>query len=113
MGRIADARGEEALGIAAELVGILSEIAGDREFTEALAGGMTAADAACRLLRDHGGAVIRILALDDGIGEAEEAELLSPFGIPGRLIGLLRDPALRTLFGSAAAGNGGNGSSAA
>ena len=113
MGRIADARGEEALGIAAELIGILSEIAEDRTFTEKLAGGMAAAEAASRLLSDHGDAVLRLFALDDGVSPEEEAHKLSPVLIPGRLLGLFRDPAVRTLFGSAAAGKGGNGSSAA
>ncbi len=113
MGRIADARGEEALNIAAELVGILSEIAGDREFTRALADGMTAADAASLLLREHGNAVLRIFALDDGMDREEEERSLSPAAIPGRLLGRFKDPALKMLFGSAAAENGGNGSSAA
>lgn len=113
MGRIVDARGTEALAVAADLIGILTEIAGDGAFLEGLKNGMTAGETAAVLLQRHGEAVIRLLALDDGVDEAEEAGRLTPFAVPGRLIALLRDPAVRVLFGSAAAENGGNGSSAA
>ena len=113
MGRLSQARGEEALVLAAELIGILGELADDRALTDGLRGGMTAGEAAARLLRDHGSAVLRLLALDDGITPEEEGASLSPAKVPGRLTALLRDPGFAALFGSAAAESGGTGSSAA
>ena len=113
MGRLRDARGTDALAAAAELIPILGELAEDRALTDGLKNGMAAGEAVSRLLRDHAPAVLRLLALDDGISPEEEGELLSPFDIPGRLLGLLRDPGCAALFGSAAAEKGGNGSSAA
>ena len=113
MGRLSEARGEEALALAADLIGILGELADDRELLSELREGMTAGEAAARLLRGHGGAVLRLLALDDGISPEEEGARLSAASVPSRLASLLKDPGFGALFGSAAAENGGNGSSAA
>lgn len=113
MGRLRDARGEEALALAAELIEILGELAEDKTLTEALRGGASAGEAVALLLRNHGGAVLRLLALDDGVTTDEEGIRLSPASVPGRLLALLKDPGFAALFGSAAAENGGNGSSAA
>lgn len=113
MGRLSEARGEEALALAADLIGILGELADDRELLSGLREGMTAGEAAARLLRSHGGAVLRLLALDDGISPEEEGARLSAASVPSRLAALLKDPGFGALFGSAAAENGGNGSSAA
>ena len=44
MGRLRDARGEEALALAAELIGILGELAEDGALTEALRGGASAGE---------------------------------------------------------------------
>ena len=113
MGRLRDARGEEALAVAAELIGILGELAEDKALAEGLKNGMPAGEAVSRLLTAHGGAVLRLLALDDGIGPDEEGGRLTPLDVPGRLLALLSDPGCAALFGSAAAEKGGNGSSAA
>ena len=113
MGVLRDARGEDALAAAAELIPILGELAEDRLLAEGLKNGMKAGEAVSRLLTEHASAVLRLLALDDGISPEEEGEKLSPLDVPGRLLALLRDPGCAALFGSAAAENGGNGSSAA
>ncbi len=113
MGVLRDARGEEALAAAAELIPILGELAEDRLLAEGLKNGMKAGEAVYRLLTEHASAVLRLLALDDGISLEEEGGRLSPLDVPGRLLALLRDPGCAALFGSAAAEKGGNGSSAA
>ena len=113
MGRIADARGDEALSVAAELVGILSELSSDEALLGALRDGMTAGALLSLLFREHGGAVLRLIALDEGMSEAEARTVISPLSLPGRALALFGDEAVRGLFGSAAAENAGRGSSAA
>lgn len=113
MGRINDARGEEALSVAAELIAILGELAEDRVLLDGFQNGMSVGGAASRLLAEHGAAVLKLFALDDGITPEEEGASLPAAAVPAKFLALLKDPGFSSLFGSAAAENGKNGSSAA
>ena len=110
MGRIADARGDEALFIAGELVDILSELA---DLIAMLSGGAASGKILSRILKNHGEAALRLLALDDGLDPGAEKSSLSPSSLPGRVLALLGDGAVTGLFGSAAAESVVRGSSAA
>ena len=59
MGVLRDARGEEALAAAAELIPILGELAEDKALAEGLKNGMKAGEAVSRLLTEHASAVLR------------------------------------------------------
>lgn len=113
MGRIADARGDEALFIAGELVDILSELAEDGELIAMLSGGAASGKILSRIFKNHGEAALRLLALDDGLDPEAEKSSLSPSSLPGRVLALLGDGAVTGLFGSAAAESVVRGSSAA
>ena len=108
MGRILDARGEEALDVLADLLDSISEIAGDAEISGMMkAGGkVTVAQLAAAILRRHKNAVVRIMAIDDGKAEDDERGLLSVITIPQRLIALLAIPEIKELFFGAAGGTG-------
>lgn len=115
MGRILEARGDEALDVLAELLDPVTEIAQDKEIAEKLQKGSTASlgSFAREILKRHKSAVFQIMAIDDGKTVEEERTLLSPVTIPLRLIALLNNPAVGELLFGSAATTGENGSSAA
>ena len=116
MGRILDARGDEALDVLSELLGPVGNIAADPEIAEMMrtGGGATMLDLVCAVLKNHKGDVVRIMAIDDGKADAEERQVLTALTIPARLLKLLSVPAVRDLlFGAAAASGSADGSSAA
>lgn len=116
MGRILDARGDEALDVLAELLEPVGRIAADPEISGMMktGGGGTMMDLAKAMLKNHKGDVVRIMAIDDGKNEAEERQFLTALTIPARLIKIMSTPAVRDLlFGSAETGGPANGSSAA
>lgn len=112
MGRILEARGDEAADILDRLCGIFETIGKDPETRENFAGSMTGA--VQFLLRKHRNEVYELMALDDGVTVEEERGLLSAVTIPLKLLRLLNDPSVRELFfGTAAANRPGTGSPAA
>ena len=108
MGKILDARGEEALDVLADLIDPISEIAGDAEISGMMktGGSATVAQLAAAILRRHKNAVVQIMAIDDGKTEDEEKSLLSVVTIPRRLLRLLSVPEIKELFFGAAEGAG-------
>lgn len=115
MGKILEARGEEALDVLADLLDPVTEISQDAEISAMMRGGSaTVAQFAAAILRTHKPAVIQIMAIDDGKTVEDESKLLSVATIPIRLIALLKNPAINELlFGSAATSESADGSSAA
>jgi len=116
MGRILDARGDEALDVLAELLGPVGEIAADPEIAGMMktGGGGTMLDLAKAMLKNHKAAVVEIMAIDDSKTPDEERGIITALTIPGRLMKLLSVPAVsEMLFGSAATNPSGTGSSAA
>lgn len=115
MGKILDARGEEALDVLADLLDPVTEIAQDDEISAMMRGGKaTVAQLAAAVLRKHKPAVIRIMAVDDGKTAEEEGKFLSVATIPLRLMAILNNPAIKEmLFGAAETSESADGSSAA
>ena len=103
MGKILDARGDEALDVLAELLEPVGEIASDAEISGMMQGGKGTIMDLCRaMLKNHKDAVVRIMAIDDGRTPEEERGILSALTIPARLLKILSVPAVRELlFGSA------------
>lgn len=115
MGRIVDARGDEALEVLADLLDPVGEIAADPEIAAMMRSGGTATilDLAKATLKNHKDAVIQIMAIDDGKTVDEEKGLITALMIPGRLMRLISVPAVHDLlFGSAETGNPATGSAA-
>lgn len=116
MGRILDARGEDALDVLAELLGPVGEIASDPEISGMMktGGGGSMMDLARAILTSHKTAAIEIMAIDDGKTVEEERKLLSVITIPARLLKLFSIPAVRDLlFGAAEGKTSASGSSSA
>lgn len=116
MGKILDARGDEALDVLADLLDPVTEIAQDADISGMMkeGGKATVAQFAAAVLRKHKPAVIRIMAVDDGKTVEEESKLLSVATIPLRLMGILNNPAIKKmLFGVAETSGSADGSSAA
>lgn len=116
MGKILDARGEEALDVLADLIGPVGEIAADPEISGMMktGGGGTVKDLAVLILKKHKAEAIEIMAIDDGKTVEEEKKVLSAITIPARLLRLISAPAVRDLlFGAAETTSSATGSSAA
>ena len=117
MGRIIDARGEEAIDVLEALLGPVSEIAADPDISGMMktgGSGGTVMDVARLMLKKHKSAVIEIMAIDDGKTAEEESKILSALTIPVRLIRILNTPSVgELLFGSAETGTPATGSASA
>lgn len=104
MGKILEARGDEALDVLAELLEPVGAIAADPEISKMMqtGGGGTMLDLARAMLKSHKAEVVQIMAIDDGVSPEKERGMLTALTIPGRLLKLLSVPAVRDLlFGSA------------
>ena len=114
MGRILDARGDEALDVLSDLLEPIREIAADPEISAMMrtsgnggngGNGGKVLDLARATLKNHKEAVIRVMAIDDGKTVDEEKTLITALTIPGRLVRLMTVPAVRELlFGLAETG---------
>lgn len=116
MGRILDARGEEALDVLADLLDPVTEIAQDAEISAMMKSGgkVTYSQLIAAILRKHKAVVFQIMAIDDGKTPEEERKLLTAITIPARLMKLMQVPAIKEmLFGVAEANGSADGSSAA
>lgn len=116
MGRILDARGDEALDVLSDLLEPIGEITADPEISAMMktgGKGGTVLDLARATLKNHKEAVIRVMAIDDGKTVDEEKTLITVLTIPGRLVRLMTVPAVRELlFGLAETGKPATGSAA-
>jgi len=116
MGKIIDARGDEALDVLAELLEPVGEIAGDAEISGMMRSGgkATVMELVRAMLKGHKDAVVKIMAIDDGKTVEEERGMISALTIPARLLKILSVPSVKDLlFGSAETSVPANGSSAA
>lgn len=113
MGRITEARGDEAMEILDQLMEIIESLGKDKEMQTTFKS-LSIASAVQFLVRKHREEVYKLMALDDGVTVEEERGLMSALSIPVKLMRLMHDPSVRELFfGVAAATSAGNGSSAA
>ena len=116
MGKILDARGDEAIDVLSALIDPVSAIAADEEIGGMMRGETqaTVMQLATALLKNHKAEVVQIMAIDDGVAPDEERWLLTTMTIPVRLMRLISTPAVKELlFGSAATKPSATGSSAA
>lgn len=122
MGRILDARGDEALDVLAELLEPVGNIAADPVIQKIMGTGGTGSllDFCKIALKQHKNEVIEIMAIDDGKTADEERKVLSALTIPARFLNLIQIPAVSELLfglaetetpatGSAAESSSGNG----
>lgn len=114
MGKILDARGDEAFDVLAELVEPATDIVSDGDVVKNLATGGKKIVAVKKILSDHKDAVVRMLAIDDGITPEEERKIMSAVTIPFRVFVMIATPEIQQLFfGLAGMNQAATGSSAA
>lgn len=114
MGRILDARGDEALDLLAELIVPAQEIISDPDVLQNLATGGKKVVAVQKALKDHKGSVTEMLAIDDGVSVDEEREMITAVSLPFRVLTLLGNKEIQQLFfGLAETNKTATGSSAA
>ena len=86
---------EQALDALADLVEPLTEIVSDKEFRQAFGEG-NRAKAIANLIRNHKQSIIEMLAVVDGVPVSEyKCNILT---LPVRVVELLNNEAIRTLF---------------
>ncbi len=95
MRKLSEIRGENALDVLADLLEPVSEIFTDREFTKKLHDGDKMC--ACVLaIRNHKSAILKILAILEGVSPEEYNPSLAE--IPILLLQLLNDPDVVAVF---------------
>ena len=97
--RLSDYKGDEALDVLADLIDPIAEIASDREVLDILAHGKKRLDAIKIMLKNHKRSVIQVLAALDR--EDPDTYKVSVLTLPLKLMELLNDPEVQSLFTSA------------
>lgn len=118
MGRITDARGDEAYDVLDAFIEAADPIFTDPEiaaiFRGAAAKNTSLMSAIRKIVGRHREEVTRIIALDEGKTVEETKKGLSALAVPVKFVRLMNDPTVRELFfGSAATNEPADGSSSA
>lgn len=114
MGRILDARGDEALDVLAELIVPAQDIISDPVVLQNLQTGGKKIIAVQKALKDHKDAVTEMLAIDDGVTTDEERKIITVVSLPFRVLAMLGNTEIQQLFfGLAETNKTATGSSAA
>lgn len=95
MRMLSEIQGEEALDVLADLIDPVSEISTDEEFVN-LVRAHKNLEAARKALHDHKKSILRILAVVNGVDEAEYNP--SFWEIPMSILKILNDPAFKMVF---------------
>lgn len=96
--KLSEIKGEQALDVLVELIDPAAEIFGDKEVATAWKSGVRI-NAVKVMITNHKKAVIRILAILDG--ENPETYEVNVLTLPVKLLEILNDPELASLFTSA------------
>ena len=98
MRKISDIKGEDALDKLAEIIEPMSEILSDQEIKEAR--DESNAKAISVAIKNHKKSVIKVLAVLDDESPEEYMNKVSLLTLPFRLLEILNDPEVATLFTS-------------
>lgn len=114
MGKILDARSYDAFDVLCDLVDPATDILSDPVVVQNLATGGKKLVAVQKILKDHKEAIIRMMAVDDGITPEEEIERVTVVNLPFRVLALMANKEIQQLFfGLAETNKAATGSSAA
>lgn len=95
--KLSEIKGEKALDVLADIIDPAMEIASDKEIEIAVNGNASKLDIIKIVLRNHKKATIAIMAALDG-KKPEEYEI-NVLTLPAKLIEMMNDPDLMSLFG--------------
>jgi len=99
--RLSDIKGERALDVLADLLEPIQEIMADDEAKKLFKGGSEGMIKASRyLLKNHKKEVIEIMAITELKSVEEYTEQMSVISLPIKLLEILNDPELQSLFTS-------------
>lgn len=97
MRKIGEIQGEEALDVLAELLDPVAEIAADTEIVDTFRSG-NQMGAIKMALKGHKTAVINALAILEGENPVEYAKKVRLITLPAKILEVLNDPDLASLF---------------
>ena len=99
--RLSDIKGEKALDVLADILEPIQTIMADETAKNLLKGGSAGAVKTCQyLLKEHKKEVIEIMAITELTSVEEFTEKLSVITLPVKVLEILNDPELQTLFTS-------------
>lgn len=96
--KLSEYKGEQALDMLADLMEPAATIMADKEITRLAKAGMPKIKIVKAIIKGHKAEVIEILAILDGADPKEYAEKVNLFTLPAKLLEILNDPDLMSLF---------------
>lgn len=99
MRKISELKGEDAIEVVADLIEPISEIFGDKEMQAAFKDKETDMKFVKMAIKKHKRAVVEILAIIEGAEDIDAyAETLNVFSLPKKVMEILNDKDLMSLF---------------
>lgn len=96
--KLSEYKGEQALDMLADLIEPAAAIMADEEIASLAKSGMPAIKIVKPIIKNHKSEVIEILAVLDGEDPKKYAEKVNLFTLPKKLLEILNDPDLMSLF---------------
>lgn len=96
--KLSEYKGEKALDVFADLIEPFAAIASDKEVMNHVRSGKPTIKLIKPLLKNHKREVIEIMAILDGEDPANYSEKVNVFTLPKKLLEILNDPDLKSLF---------------
>lgn len=98
--KISEYKGEQALDILADLIEPATAIMADKEISRMVKAQMPVIKIAKLAIKNHKREVLEILAILDGEDPKDYAEKVNIFTLPAKLLEILNDPDVMSLFTS-------------
>lgn len=96
--KLSDYKGEQAIDVLVELMEPATAIMADKEVARLAQSKVPVIKIAKAALKNHKKEVIEILAVLDGEDPKEYAEKITVFTLPAKLLEVLNDPMMQSLF---------------
>lgn len=96
--KLSEYKGEQALDMLADLIEPAAAIMADKEISNAVKANLPKIKIVKTAIKNHKPEVIEIMAILDGEDPKEYAEKVNLFTLPAKLLEILNDPDLMSLF---------------
>lgn len=98
--KLSEYKGEKALDMLADLIEPAAAIMADKEISNAVKANLPKIKIVKTAIKNHKPEVIEIMAILDGADPKEYAEKVTLFTLPAKLLEILNDPDVMSLFTS-------------
>jgi hypothetical protein len=98
--KLSEYKGEKALDMLADLIEPATAIMADKEISNAVKANLPKIKIVKTAIKNHKPEVIEIMAILDGADPKDYAEKVTLFTLPAKLLEILNDPDLTSLFTS-------------